>query len=85
MLREHIPSHDFPAEQGHSACPQNYGGSFFKKSFYGRKVDKIVWKTLCVCLGRGGQGEWEFVLHAQIRDQIMSTGGGVTKIYFPVI
>ena len=33
----------------------------------------------------GGQGEWEFVLHAQIRDQIMSTGGGVTKIYFPVI
>ena len=55
MLREHIPSHDFSAEQGNSACPQNYEGSFFKKSFYGKKVDKIFWKTsLCVCVSGGG-------------------------------
>ena len=61
ILREHIPPHDFPVDQGHNV-PHKVWRDLFVKAFHGR------WRTV-YCGGDGGGGgcsTWGF------NDQIMT-------------
>ena len=72
---EHIPSHDFPVEQGNSVFLLKYGANFKKKkkkeAFHCRQEDRIfgenLWRGRC--------------LHDETNDQIMSSVGNVTNAF----